>query len=347
MDSSSAIKPFNEALVTWQNTYGRHDLPWQHNLNRYRVWISEVMLQQTQVNTVIPYYQRFMDHFPDVQTLSMASVDKVLALWSGLGYYRRGRFLWEAARVVMQKHHGIMPKKPNDLINLPGIGQSTAHAILSLADNQPFAILDGNVKRVLIRYAGLKTPWQDPKTIKKLWQLAEYLMPQYYCREYNQGLMDLGTSICKKSKPLCEQCPIQRHCQAHIQGITHLLPITSPRKPLPKRSQTLLVIKHRDHILVTKRPNSGIWPNLWSLPEQQIGQKDQHSIPKEWVISSQTLQNIKHKFTHFELTINPVLLETNTQDAEHFGIQGDWLSRSQINEYALAKPIKTLLQKLL
>ncbi|HSW70342.1 MAG TPA: A/G-specific adenine glycosylase, partial [Gammaproteobacteria bacterium] len=254
---------FQSQLLQWFDQYGRHDLPWQQDKTPYRVWVSEIMLQQTQVTTVIPYYQRFMERFPDIKTLANADEDTVMHYWSGLGYYRRARYLHAAAKKIMSDFHGKFPDNLADLITLPGIGRSTAGAILSIAFQKQAAILDGNVKRVLTRLHGI-TDSIDEKT---LWPLAEKYTPIHRTDHYAQAMMDLGATLCVRGKPRCEVCPFNKKCVAHTKDIAASLPIKKPRKSLPVHEATFLILRHKDLVLLEKRAPIGVWAGLWSLPQ--------------------------------------------------------------------------------
>lgn len=306
--SKQHITEFSEPLLTWFDEFGRHDLPWQQNINPYRVWVSEIMLQQTQVATVIPYYQRFMERFPSVKELARASQEEVLSYWAGLGYYARGRNLHKAAQQIMQLHHGVFPAQFDDILALPGIGRSTAGAISSIALQQRYAILDGNVKRVLTRYFAMPG-WPGEKKIEqKLWELADQLTPQQRFNDYTQAIMDLGATLCKRSKPQCSQCPVKQHCQAFKQDEVSLYPYSKPKKIKPVK-QAWMLLEHNTNgdILLYKRPQQGIWAGLWSLPEfeshedcLQYLQSKRRSVKSliEW-------SQFRHTFSHYHLDIYP------------------------------------------
>jgi len=260
-------KQFQNRLLTWFDQHGRKHLPWQQNKTAYRVWISEIMLQQTQVNTVIPYYQRFMQRFPDLSSLAQAEPDEVLHLWAGLGYYSRARNLHRAAQLIMQNHQGEFPASLAILQKLPGIGQSTAGAILALAFNQPAAILDGNVKRVLARFHGITDFINEKSVENRLWELAAHYTPKKCVADYTQAMMDLGATLCIRGKPACERCPLSEDCLARQQNIAALLPRKKAARELAVRTATFVVFKMQASILLHKRPDKGIWGGLWSLPE--------------------------------------------------------------------------------
>jgi A/G-specific adenine glycosylase len=259
---------FQKKLLTWFEKYGRKNLPWQSNKTPYRVWISEIMLQQTQVSTVIDYFQRFIKEFPDVMTLAKAKEDEVLHLWTGLGYYQRARHLHQTAKIIYHTYQGHFPDELAKLEALPGIGKSTAGAILSIAFEKSAAILDGNVKRVLTRLYGIMQWPGEKKTTEKLWKIAEKYTPQIKIADYTQAIMDLGATVCIRNKPACMQCPFNSHCIAHAKGMAARLPHPKPRKTLPTRAATfILLFKKPYYVLLEKRSTSGVWKGLWSLPE--------------------------------------------------------------------------------
>ena len=264
---STRGSPIAAALIAWQAGGGRHDLPWQHDRSPYRVWVSEIMLQQTQVAAVIPYYERFMRRFPDVRALAQAPVDEVLHLWSGLGYYARARNLHRAAQQVCEQHGGQFPRDFADVAALPGIGRSTAGAILALACAQRHAILDGNVRRVLARYFGVDGR-RDAALEKRLWELSERCTPAAHVADYTQAIMDLGATLCVRHRPRCVQCPLEARCAARRSGRQHALP--APRRPLRRTARRVFMVvalDPRDAVLLERRPESGVWGGLWCLPE--------------------------------------------------------------------------------
>jgi A/G-specific adenine glycosylase len=262
------MSDFSDKLLTWHDTHGRKDLPWQKHSTAYRVWISEIMLQQTQVATVIPYYDRFMDRFPDLISLANAELDDVLHLWSGLGYYARARNLHKAAKSVRDDHGGVFPMEFEEVTALPGIGRSTAAAILALADNQHHAILDGNVKRVLTRYYMVEGWPGAPSVIQALWSLAEKLTPAQRVAQYTQAIMDLGATLCTRSRPACAICPLTADCQAHAANRQAEFPHRRPKKKLPVRETTFVMMcDQAGQVMLERRPPSGIWGGLWGFPE--------------------------------------------------------------------------------
>ncbi|MFN3883059.1 MAG: A/G-specific adenine glycosylase [Nitrincola lacisaponensis] len=341
---SSLNTPISDVLLDWFDQHGRHDLPWQQDKSPYPVWVSEIMLQQTQVSTVIPYYQRFIDTFPTIEALANAPIDQVLHLWTGLGYYARARNLHKTAQLIVEQYQGIFPASLDALQALPGIGRSTAGAILSITQNQPTAILDGNVKRVLARYHAIQEWTGDTQAQKHLWQLAEFHTPQQRTGDYTQAIMDLGATLCRRSKPSCLICPLQPNCQAWLQGLTDTLPRPRPRKTLPERTVTLALLQNNQgEIWLQQRPPSGIWGGLWSLPEID----DPIAFDLSAQQPTETLPPLKHTFSHFQLQITveryrlPNDLHCVMDTAE-----GLWYNVDQPQQaVGLAAPIKKLLQQ--
>jgi A/G-specific adenine glycosylase len=297
------VSKFASTLVAWHARHGRKDLPWQGTRDPYRIWLSEVMLQQTQVSAVIPYYERFLTRFPDAASLAAASEDEVLRLWSGLGYYARGRNLHAAAKAIAGRG---FPRTAEEIEQLPGVGRSTAAAIAAFAFGERAAILDGNVKRVLARYFAVEGwPVEEP-----LWAHAERLLPEKDIETYTQALMDLGATVCVRT-PKCGDCPVADHCEARKAGKTAAIPAPRPRKVLPQRQVTWLVLRDRKAILMEKRPAPGIWGGLWSFPEAPAKDVDgycRRMLGCE-VKSTRALQTIEHGFTHFRLSIRPLLCD--------------------------------------
>lgn len=309
------VSDFADRILGWFERHGRHDLPWQGTGDPYTVWISEIMLQQTQVTTVIPYYRRFMARFPDVASLAAAPLDEVLHLWSGLGYYARARNLHQAARQVVSEYGGRFPQNLEEVMALPGIGRSTAGAILSLALGQRHAILDGNVKRVLARHAAIEGWPGQVRVARRLWALAEALTPPRRVADYNQAMMDLGAGCCTRTRPNCEACPVQADCKAFASGRQEAFPGRRPRGNLPVRRVQMLVVRDdRARILLERRPLQGIWGGLWGLPELALAED-----PLEWCTRAgmgasrlgRRLPGRRHAFSHFHLEIHPreILLE--------------------------------------
>jgi len=302
-------KDFAAALVAWQRVHGRHDLPWQRDRDPYRIWVSEIMLQQTQVSAVIPYYDRFMARFPDVQALARAPADEVMQHWSGLGYYARARNLHRAARIVANDHGGAFPRTAAELESLPGIGRSTAAAIAAFAFGARAAILDGNVKRVLARAFAVEGWPGETRVEAQLWTLAEALLPAGDVEAYTQGLMDLGSTVCTRASPRCGVCPVAGQCAALAAGTVDRYPAPRPAKARPHRKAVYLVAMRGHAVLLERRPASGIWGGLWCLPE--LPEADQPT--REWLGSfgvagsAVALPSVEHGFTHYSLTMMPVL----------------------------------------
>jgi A/G-specific adenine glycosylase len=300
-------------LLAWYEAHGRHDLPWQAHRTPYSAWVSEIMLQQTQVSTVVPYYRRFIRRFPTLGALAAAPLDDVLTSWSGLGYYARARNLWHAARIVTEEHDGELPTEFDALHELPGIGRSTAGAILAQAHGQRWPILDGNVKRVLARYHAVARWPGLPAVAKELWQHAEAHTPHERVADYTQAIMDLGATLCTRTKPACTVCPLAGDCAAALAGTQALYPAPRPKRARTQRHVAVLVIRDPDgRVLLERRPASGIWGGLYSLPELKADDS-----PREWcarvlgaaVATERSLATIEHAFTHFDLDLVPRLLE--------------------------------------
>ncbi len=295
-------------LLPWFERHGRKHLPWQQNPNAYRVWVSEIMLQQTQVTTVIPYFERFMQSFPDVRRLADAALDDVLQHWAGLGYYARARNLHKAAQMLQQQMGGRFPQTLEGLMSLPGIGRSTAGAILSLACGKHAVILDGNVKRVLARVHQIAGWPGKSATARQLWRHAEQQTPPRKTAQYNQAMMDLGSMLCTRSRPACQQCPLQDICASHADGTQAQFPQAKPKKPKPQRHRWFLLHQCEDRLLLHKRPPSGIWGGLWCLPEietlDQLSAWQQQRLGRGFAPDQQQENLLKHAFTHFDLAIS-------------------------------------------
>ncbi|MFT5452355.1 MAG: A/G-specific adenine glycosylase [Enterobacterales bacterium] len=305
------IKPktFSQLVLTWFKQHGRKDLPWQHNPTPYRVWISEIMLQQTQVNTVIPYYLKFMETFPTLQALSSATNDQVMALWSGLGYYSRARNLHKTA-LELSNNNPSLPDSLDALVALPGIGRSTAGAILSLSMNKKAAILDGNVKRVLARHFQVSGWPGNSAVLKELWQLSEFLTPQKSVNQYNQAMMDLGATLCTRSKPSCSVCPLINSCLAYKHSNQADYPGKKKKKVLPIKHQNFyLLMNDANELLMEKRPATGIWGGLWTPPSSDIDLEIESYLSEQLnieVSSTEMLPEFRHTFSHFHLQISPI-----------------------------------------
>ncbi len=342
---------FSDRLLAWYDQAGRKDLPWQQQATPYHVWLSEIMLQQTQVNTVIPYYLRFLEQFPNIKSLASASVDDVLALWTGLGYYARARNLYKTAIIVRESYQGNMPSTINDLIALPGIGRSTAGAIMALGHHQRSPILDGNVKRVLTRYAAIEG-WPGNKTIEtKLWRYAEQLLPHHRFANYIQAQMDLGATVCTRSKPNCSSCPLNSDCQALEQGDPTQYPTPNAKKTLPTRQTHWIVAQSSNgEILLEKRDSHGIWGGLWSFPETKTADETNDYCKHIKLFSmktTQSLDSIKHVFSHFKLNIHPHLINC-TANLNHIADNSNlkWVKIDEALQLGLPAPVKLLIQSL-
>jgi A/G-specific adenine glycosylase len=349
---------FSRAVIDWQRQHGRHALPWQNTRDAYRIWLSEIMLQQTQVAAVLGYYARFLERFPTVQALAEAPVDEVMAYWAGLGYYTRARNLHACARRVVADHGGVFPSDPALLAELPGIGRSTAAAISAFSSGTRAAILDGNVKRVFARvfgidqYPGLK-PVEDA-----LWRRADALLPAggEGIESYTQGLMDLGATLCTRSKPDCGRCPLQERCVAHASGRTAELPVRKPKKATPEKRAQMLVVIDKGQVLLEQRPGTGIWGGLLSLPEvdghvalDEVAARDLDAAFDAaekfgTVAETEALLPFEHGFTHYKLHIHPYRIALDSRAETPSGHV--WWDLARIDEAALPAPIKKLLGQL-
>jgi A/G-specific adenine glycosylase len=340
------------ALLAWHAERGRHDLPWQLDKTPYRVWVSEIMLQQTQVSTVIPYYQRFMARFPTVTALADAPIDDVLHLWTGLGYYARARNLHRAAGIIRDQFNGEFPKTFDEVASLPGIGRSTAGAILALSRGERFPILDGNVKRVLARYFGIEGSTAEKSVVDRLWQLSDACTPDTGVEIYTQAIMDMGATVCTRHKPLCAYCPLADKCYARSTGRQNELPTPRSAKGKARRSREvfmLVAMREDGSVLLERRPESGIWGGLWCLPEF-----DSVTAANLWCGQSleaaenqpRPLSIVEHAFTHFDLVITPLLASC----AGHCGVMDApptlWYNTREPARIGLPAPIKTLLETL-
>ncbi len=351
--NSDSCPDFAARLVAWQRQHGRHDLPWQNTRDAYRIWLSEIMLQQTQVSTVIPYYARFLARCPDVAALAAAPLDDVMALWAGLGYYSRARNLHRCAQAVVERHDGAFPASVDALADLPGIGRSTAAAIASFAFGARATILDGNVKRVLARVFGVEGFPGEKRVENAMWVLAESLLPPAANAEdvsaYTQGLMDLGATLCVRGKPDCARCPFADDCVANATGRQRELPAARPKKAVPTRRTWMLVLRDGDAVMLEKRPPSGIWGGLWSLPEaadEDALAERAHAFGADGVVSP--LAPMTHTFTHFKLDIEPRIAELSR--GVSIGALGDaetaWVAMRDIDAYGVPAPVRKLLDGL-
>lgn len=330
---------FTKKLLAWHKHYGRKHLPWQEHPTPYRVWVSEIMLQQTQVTTVIPYYQRFMDHFPSLQHLASADLDTVLQLWAGLGYYSRARNLHKAANIIIHDFSGQFPNTLDGLMSLPGIGRSTAGAILAFSYHQVYAILDGNVKRVLSRFYAVDTV---------SWEMAEQLTPgTKHVAQYTQAIMDLGATLCTRSKPSCHTCPVQQECQAYQMNTIHLYPVKKIKKQNPIQHRYFLILHNQDNeILLYRRPEYGLWGGLWSLPESEDLTtlttliQQQVSTYEE----GETLTDISHRFSHYTLIATPIIMHGHKKKITAHSIDKYYWHNQQ---QSLPKGVPALITKIL
>jgi len=341
---------FATRLLGWHESGGRHDLPWQHPRDPYRVWLSEIMLQQTQVQTVLPYFERFVRELPTLGALAAAEEDRVVALWSGLGYYARARNLHKAAQLCVERHGGELPADFEALAALPGIGRSTAGAILAQAHGQRFAILDGNVKRVLCRFHGV-AGWPGSSAVEKqLWELAESHLPDERLTDYTQAIMDLGATVCTRSDPSCVLCPLQSDCVALREGRIAELPESKPGKPLPERRTLMLLLRDGERVLLVRRPPTGVWSGMWSLPEVA-----DHDEAREFVAAHSAadfednvpLALIEHAFSHYRLHIAPLLWRVAAPSARIGDNPGQrWQALDALDEVGLPAPVRKLLLSL-
>jgi len=345
----SVTRQLAEQLLAWWDVHGRKDLPWQHEQTPYRVWVSEIMLQQTQVSTVVGYYDRFMEAFPDVQALADADEDAVLHLWTGLGYYSRARNLHKAARQIVTSYNGELPEDLDALVGLPGIGRSTAGAILSLACKQRQPILDGNAKRVLARIFGV-TGWPGQSAVQKeLWQIADDCTPHERVNDYTQAIMDLGAGLCSRRNPKCEDCPLVSMCKASASGRVHEIPGSKPKKTKPQKEAVMPMLVNGSEVLLEKRPASGIWGGLYSFPElTDEAEVDDWCERVTGHAPAGTLlwDTVKHSFSHYDLLMQPVRVNAGRIDRK---VMDDdrwlWYNTAAPAEVGLAAPVKKLLQR--
>jgi A/G-specific adenine glycosylase len=348
--TGSAPEPVADLLLAWFDRCGRHDLPWQHPRTPYRAWLSEIMLQQTQVQVVVPYFERFVAALPDVAALAAAPLDQVLALWSGLGYYARARNLHAAARACVARHGGELPRDFDALLALPGIGRSTAGAILAQAWGERFAILDGNVKRVLARLHGIEGWPGTPANEKAMWALAQAQLPDSRMADYTQAQMDFGATLCTRFDPACVVCPLQHACFALQNGRVGELPAPRPSRAMPERSAVVLVLLGDDgRVLLQRRPGTGVWAALWSLPEAP-----DHASAREWFTrhvegdydGAEPLAAIDHGFTHYHLQLQPLRwprVAARAQVADNGDLR--WTARDELASLGIPAPIRKLLEQ--
>jgi A/G-specific adenine glycosylase len=351
-DGALADPSFSSAVVDWQRQHGRHALPWQNTRDAYRIWLSEIMLQQTQVAAVLGYYARFLERFPTLTDLAAAPSEDVMALWSGLGYYTRARNLHACAKRVAAEYGGVFPGDPALLAELPGIGRSTAAAIAAFSGGARAAILDGNVKRVFARVFGIDAYPGEKKVEDALWRRADALLPHEGIEAYTQGLMDLGATLCTRTSPDCARCPLRSRCVAFATGRTSELPVRKPKKATPEKRALMLAVVHAGQVLLEQRPDSGIWGGLMSLPELGGHVAMDATVPDTdgvalaagrfgSVEETEKLLPLVHGFTHYKLHIQPYLVQVSERRGEHV-----WWALSDIGNAPLPSPVKKLLAQL-
>ena len=345
---------FAPLLIEWQRRAGRSGMPWQGSRDPYRVWLSEVMLQQTQVSTVLGYYTRFLEHFPDVHALATAKVDEVMAVWSGLGYYSRARNLHRCAHVVVEQHGGAFPSTAAGLETLPGIGASTAAAIASFCFGERVSIVDGNVLRVLTRLLAFDGDLAQTKPQRDLWALAQALLPIKPSADdmtaYTQGLMDLGATVCTRSRPACGQCPMQGICRGYQSGEPQRFPVKTRTLKRRHESWWLLLVKltdGRERVWLQRRPASGIWAGLYCPPVFESEEAAYTGLAQAWVDRLIALDAVSHSLTHRELRLHPLLLKLTSEPLPGELPPGQWVDAGLLSQHGLPAPVKPLLQALL
>ena len=344
MSRTAVAGSFSARIVRWQGQHGRHGLPWQATKDPYRVWLSEVMLQQTQVSVVLDYYARFLQRFPDVAALAAAPLDDVLALWSGLGYYSRARNLHACARAVVALHAGAFPSTAETLATLPGIGRSTAAAIAAFCFGQRVAILDGNVKRVLSRVLGFDGDLAKVGPLEQLWASAQALLPRRAVDVYTQGLMDLGATVCTARKPACERCPVAADCVARLQGEPERYPVKSKKLKRSQREHALLWLQHGSRVWLVQRPDKGVWAGLWTFPEFPSTAALEAAV-QAWPGQGDWLPTLQHALTHFDWTLHPLRWVLPARSAPHIELPpGRWFAVDDALAAGLPAPIRRLLQ---
>ena len=351
MQAQPAVTDFSSRLLEWHRRYGRHDLPWQQDVTPYRVWISEIMLQQTQVSTVIPYFNNFMQRFPDIYTLATAGIDDVLHCWTGLGYYARGRNLHRAAQSIIENYQGKLPISMDQLMSLPGIGRSTAGAILALSHGQRHPILDGNVKRVLARFYTVAGRPGQQEVERRLWSFAETHTPATRVAEYTQAIMDLGATVCTRRQPRCGVCPVSETCMARTALRQHDFPQPRPVKVLPVRKTVFAILQNKSgQVLLEQRPPAGVWGGLWAFPECTPGADITEWIRNRFGYSINALEcqpTRRHTFSHFHLDILPVhaLVQADNEtlhDAGHYC----WYAPGLNQRLGMAAPVRKLIREI-
>lgn len=337
---------FAARVLDWYDIHGRTDLPWSREINPYRIWVSEIMLQQTQVATVIPYYQRFMASFPTIAVLAGATLDDVLHLWTGLGYYARGRNLHKTAKIINSEFGGVFPEDSFDLQQLPGIGRSTAGAICAIAFNQATPILDGNVKRVLARYHAIEGWPGQSKVQNKLWEKAEQSTAKERCGAYTQAIMDLGATVCTQKNPQCPACPLRLDCAAHKTNTMHLYPTSKPPKALPVRRAYFLVASNPDNqVFLEQRPPAGLWGGLWCFPQADTEQGIHAECERLGLAVIDLVQGkqMQHTFSHYRLDYSPVYVNV-TPTSSVADNNGIWIKANKPGKIGLPRPVEQLLK---
>lgn len=352
LNATPAYDTFATRVVDWQKHYGRHELPWQQTRDPYRIWLSEIMLQQTQVSTVIGYYHRFLERFPTVQTLAQASQDEVMPYWAGLGYYARARNLHRCAQELCSHWEGQFPRQPEQIATLPGIGRSTAAAIAAFSWGERSPIMDGNVKRVFTRHFGIYGLPGLTATEKTLWQTADTVLQhapaQLDMTAYTQGLMDLGSTRCTRSKPDCANCPLNTSCYAQALSVQHELPVRKTKKTVPERHCAMLILNNQDSILLEQQPSPGIWGGLWSLPSYDDADSLRIACTHmgQTTHEAQKMAPMLHVFSHFKLHIEPWLVQCHTPVVAQTDPRRSWIKIDQLTHTALPAPVKKLLDGL-
>jgi A/G-specific adenine glycosylase len=350
IDEGKGTDAFAAALLAWFDRHGRKDLPWQQAGDAYRTWLSEIMLQQTQVTTVIGYYDRFLARFPTLQSLAEAPIDDVLSLWAGLGYYARARNLHRCAREVVAQHGGAFPADIDAMQSLPGIGRSTAAAILAFTHGTRHAILDGNVKRVLARYHAIEGSPKSREVENTMWALAEAHTPAERVGDYTQAIMDLGATVCTRTRPRCDICPLRDTCQALATGAVDRYPARGARKSLPLRATQMLLLRNpQGRVLLQQRPSTGIWGGLWSLPEVDVDASASSWCSERGLVvrASTAWPTLRHTFTHFHLDIHPRLIDVEDNPSR---VMDDdewlWYKGGHSRHVGIATPVRKLLARI-
>ena len=337
------MNQFSKKIIDWQKKQGRNNLPWQKK-SAYEVWISEIMLQQTQVETVIPYYEKFISTFPEIKTLAESSEDQVMSLWSGLGYYSRARNIHKSAKIIFEKFKGEFPKNFESLIELPGIGPSTAGAILSLAFELPGVILDGNVKRVIARFKNISNPIDNNETQKELKSFAEALLPKNSFRDYSQGIMDLGSLLCRPKTPSCHLCPVRKNCLAFKFETQEKIPFKNPPRPKKEKKVDWLLIFSKNKVLLKRNKNNGIWKNLWLFPSKDVLSQDNLCLLEK----KEDLPDIVHNLSHQKLKISTMKYKIENKDRLKIDRSCSvWVSKADSVKMGMPKPIKEIIDNYL